>query len=71
MESTGYFMHKWDEKEDEVSDDKSHKMIEEMEKADLQNKLPPKAVEVFSRADNILHTEFNFYSFAVKINAEQ
>lgn len=35
-----------------------------------KNELPPKALEIFSGAQNVLSQEFNFYSFSVMTSSE-
>lgn len=69
MESTGYFMNKWDIKANEESQS-DQRSVENLKQAETKDKLPPKAMEIFKYADNVLQSEFNFYSFAVMINAE-
>ena len=54
MESTGYFMNKWDKIANETNDSASMKSIEQLELAEERDRLPPKAMEIFSKADSIL-----------------
>jgi hypothetical protein len=69
IETTGYIVGRRDERVDPTPD--MEKSIESFEEAVRERAVPDKATEIFTGALGVLEQPFSFYSFGVRLNAEQ
>ena len=69
IESTGYYINATEERKI-VQNEQQEKDLKTISDATYQNKIPPKLERLFAGAQTILEQEFNYYSFAAKINME-
>ena len=51
-------------------DDDELKKLTELDENILLEKVPQRAIEIFRTSKGVLRQDFNFYSFAVSLNAE-